>query len=401
MVAKVNIRKSISKAINYNEAKVRAGTAELLLASGFGCDISELGFSDKVRRFEALNQRAEKIKYNTLHIFLSFPQEEQLPPDMLQRIVVDYMHLIGFGQQPFLVYQHHDTKNPHLHIVTNSIQADGEPINLHNIGRDVSDPARETIEQTYGLIVARGRGSRNIDIDGTPDLSRKVQEVTGSYKYSSLEELNLILAESGMTAFRGAPGSAMYTNRGLIYSRIDTAGNRTGEYIKSSDLTTRPTLDWLEKRFEINKIHKLARLTRVATRVTEALRRNPDPTATVQRLQRRKIGLRPQHDQDGKLVSFYFIDHVNKAVFSVEELGLAADPQVARLIQRQDIINTTPADIPRLQGKRPTPSSSAKSHKTVFPATQIIHSLFPDKGGQPGPAGDEPPKKKKRKKRSL
>src|SRR5579871_410492 len=115
MVARINMRKSIQKALNYNEAKVRAGVGEILLASGFGCDIADLTFHEKLRRFELLNQRNEWVQKNTLHISLNFAPGEDLPPDTLQRLAFDYMDRIGFGDQPFLVYQHHDAKHPHIH----------------------------------------------------------------------------------------------------------------------------------------------------------------------------------------------------------------------------------------------------------------------------------------------
>ena len=195
------MRRSISKALNYNEAKVRAGVGELLLASGFGCDIEELGFYEKLRRFESLNQRKHKFKTNTLHISLNFPPEEELTPEMLQRIAIDYMDRIGFGDQPFLVYRHYDAQHPHIHIVTSTIRADNTAIDLHNIGRELSEPAREAIEQQYGLIPARGRRIHLDNLEGPHSLASKVQEVTGTYKFTSLDELNAILAKFSITAW--------------------------------------------------------------------------------------------------------------------------------------------------------------------------------------------------------
>ena len=44
--------KNIRGALSYNESKVRAGEAELILAARFGCEASELSFSQKLARFE-------------------------------------------------------------------------------------------------------------------------------------------------------------------------------------------------------------------------------------------------------------------------------------------------------------------------------------------------------------
>jgi hypothetical protein len=395
LVARINIRRSVAKAVNYNEAKVRAGVGELLLASGFGCDISMLGFSEKLRRFDQLNYRNETIKANTLHISLNFPQEEDLPPDMLQRIALDYMERIGFGEQPFLVYRHHDAGHPHIHIVTNTVRANGEPIDLHNIGKDLSEPAREAIEKEYGLITARGRQRQSNQMEGSHGLASKVQEITGSYRFTSLDELNAILAQFGMTAWPGIPGSALHTNRGLVYSRIDEAGNKIGAPIKSSDLATRPTLTWLERRFEINKVRKLAVRDRSARKLATAL--TAHPTAFAQRLKQRQSTIQADRDADGNLGSLLLIDHTNRSVFTPEELGLSTEILATRLGLSKPETQKSPSSAIKATLK-PTVSSRTKA-STRIPLTSQIHQTLFGKTQSPGLAGDFPIKKKKKKRR--
>ena len=46
MVVRIKTGKSIKGALNYNENKVRQGVADIILASGFACDINDLGFSE-------------------------------------------------------------------------------------------------------------------------------------------------------------------------------------------------------------------------------------------------------------------------------------------------------------------------------------------------------------------
>lgn len=401
------MRKSIQKALNYNEAKVRAGVGELLLASGFGCDIAELNFHEKLRRFELLNQRNEWVQKNTLHISLNFPPGEDLPAETLQRLAFDYMDRIGFGEQPFLVYQHHDAKHPHIHIVTSCIQPDGNSINVHNIGQELSEPAREALEQEYGLIRARGR-ENHLHNAGDSDLASKVQEVTGSYKFGSLEELNAVLAQSSISAWPGAPGSAIRSNRGLIYSRIDANGNRIGTPIKSSDLVTRPTLAWLEKRFRVNNAKKLASRDRTAQTLNSVLAvRNGSPIPILQRLSQRQINIQPRWDAAGNLLSVYVIDNRNKSVFTAEELNLEPNGLIIRLglptgstpVPEAIVLQSGPSAKNASRHSKP-PESSPVSRTTV--AAKVAFALLASQTGAPGPAGDElPEKKKKRKKRSL
>src|SRR5450755_3478120 len=154
MVARINTSKSISKALNYNEAKMKAGTAELLFASGFIKNTEKLNFYDKIRQFERYISLNEKAQTNTLHISLNFDRSDNLSKEKLTFIAEHYMEAIGFGHQPFLVYQHFDSGHPHIHIVSTNIQKDGNRISVHNLGRNQSEAARKEIEIKFGLIKA-------------------------------------------------------------------------------------------------------------------------------------------------------------------------------------------------------------------------------------------------------
>lgn len=72
MVAKIVSGKSIRGGLNYNENKVKVGTAGLVMASLFGREADKLSFSDKIRRFAHLTDLNSRVKTNSLHIMLNF-----------------------------------------------------------------------------------------------------------------------------------------------------------------------------------------------------------------------------------------------------------------------------------------------------------------------------------------
>jgi hypothetical protein len=86
-------------------------------------------------RFEHLTSMNSRVKTNTLHIILNFDRDDKPDVNTLQQIAAAYMEKIGFGDQPYLVYQHKDASHPHLHIVTTNVQVDGNRISIHNIGK--------------------------------------------------------------------------------------------------------------------------------------------------------------------------------------------------------------------------------------------------------------------------
>ncbi len=194
------------------------------------------------------------------------------------------MDKIGFGNQPYLVYEHKDAAHPHVHIVTTNIRDDGKRIDIHNIGRNQSETARKEIEKEFGLVKAESKKKDQkefihpIDVKkvvyGKSETKRSISNVVGmvtrTYKYTSLPELNAVLKPFNVIADRGKEGSAMHENKGLIYSLIDDKGNKVGIPIKASSIYGKPTLAFLEKQFRLNEALRKPHKNRLKQAIDEA-----------------------------------------------------------------------------------------------------------------------------------
>ncbi|WP_175635991.1 relaxase/mobilization nuclease domain-containing protein [Pedobacter ghigonis] len=145
MVARILTGKSIRGLINYNESKVAEGMAELIFANRFGLDIEQLELRHKVARFEHLTRLNSRIKTNAMHIMLNFEPSEKITVEKLQSIAADYMERIGFGEQPFLVYKHQDANHPHVHVVTTNVKSDATRMDIHNIGKSLSEQSSSAL----------------------------------------------------------------------------------------------------------------------------------------------------------------------------------------------------------------------------------------------------------------
>src|SRR6201985_435111 len=285
MVAKIITGKKLRGALHYNENKVAKGQAELVLASGFAGDIEKMNFHQKLQRFENLLMLKPSVKTNTLHISLNFDSIEKLNDNTLQKIAITYMEKIGFGDQSYLAYRHRDAAHDHIHSVTTNIQANGEAINLHNIGWLKSKKAREEIEVEFNLVKAKGKqykpepAIKPVDLEKalygkTPTkraISNTVNAVINSYRYTSVAELNAILKQFNVIADRGTEDTVMFQKKGLIYSLLDDKGNKVGVPIKSSALYTKPTLAYLEKQFAQHKENRLEYIPDVKARLDKVL----------------------------------------------------------------------------------------------------------------------------------
>lgn len=330
MVARISCGKSIKSAVHYNEAKLADGKATLILSSRFGCNADDLTVRQKITRFESLIFKNCKVKTNTVHISLNFPPGEQLSPVTLQLLSAEYMERIGFGNQPFLVYQHLDANHPHVHIVTTNIQGNGRAISLHNIARAKSEPARKALELIYGLTPAEGRRQK-VELKAAVSpatygrcetkqaISNIVREVTSTFQYTNLAELNAILGHYNVTASRGKPGSLCWNRGGLVYSMIDRDGGKVGVPIQASDIYSKPVLHALERKMEKNRVTGIQKRRRLWG-ILEKVMASRSPAAARLLLQKCNVTYQPAvSDRDDA----FLIDHRSRAVISIKGEGLS------------------------------------------------------------------------------
>lgn len=375
MVAKIISGKDIGGVLHYNEHKVQEGEARLILASGFAGEIADMNMQQKKQRFEHLTMLNGRVKTNTLHISLNFDPTEKINGEKMQQIAIDYMERIGFGDQPYIVYRHLDAAHPHIHIATVNIQPDGKRIDIHNIGRTLSETARKEIEQKYKLVKAQGRKQaqgqdiKPVEIEkaiyGKSQTKRAITNVVGAvvkeYIVTSLPELNAALSQYNVVAYRGNENSRMYERGGLQFSLTDKKGKRIGIPIKASALYGKPTLANLEKRFERNgenrKQHKdylKQRIDKVRGKYAQSTR-----STFTKELAKQGIYVVFRQSEQGQLYGLTYVDNVNKTIFNGSDLG--------KEYGAKSISGTFgPKDIPNGTKRQPTAQA-----KTILPRPRL------------------------------
>lgn len=340
------IGKSVRGALTYNERKVTAGQARLIMASGFANDIERLNFHQKLQRFEHLTSLNPRVKTNTLHISLNFDATEKLADDQLRRIAAAYLEKIGFGEQPYLVYRHTDAAHQHVHVVTTSMQRDGKPIGLHQIGRLVSEPARKQIEQEFGLVRAESKQFKQhtgikaadpeeADYGRTPTkraISSVVTAVMNTYKYTSLAEFNAVLNQFNVMADRGAAETQQFQKKGLVYFLLDSRGNKTGVPVKASSFYNKPTLANLEKKFGTNAEKRKPYREVLKSAIDEVFKTYKGMTREtfIREMAERNVDVLFRQNEQGFTYGLTLIDHTNRTVFNGSDLGKAYSAKTIR-----------------------------------------------------------------------
>lgn len=351
MVAVIKYGKSLTRIFNYNENKVKSGVAKCLLASNYPMDLENLTVTHKLNRLLNQAKLNDNLKNNSMHISLNFAKDEDIEEDKLQAIAVEYMEAIGFGDQPFLVYKHDDASHPHIHIVSTIVRSDGSRIDIHNIGRNKSEPARIAIEKKYNLVEASKQNKKEntikpIDIigEGATKLETKnaiakvLNAVLTTYNYTSIPELNAVLKNYNVTADRGKESSRVYQKNGLYYRLLNADGNKVSTPIKASVFYQNPGLKFLEKRFLENEKSRKPYKNLLKNTLDKALDTNINSINQLrEKLEKEKIQLICRTNPEGIIYGLTYIDHENKYVFNGSKLGKAYS---AKAIQERFQIET-------------------------------------------------------------
>jgi hypothetical protein len=339
MVAVIKTGHSIHRIINYNENKVKEGMAKCISAANYPKDAAQLSFKNKLNRL--LHQAAlnTNVSRNSVHVSLNFDPSENHSAEKLEAIANTYMERIGFGNQPYLVYQHFDAAHPHIHIVSIKVKEDGRRIDMQNIGRNQSETARKEIEKEFGLVKAE-ESKRLKQFQLQPLNAGKIQygksetkrgisnileEVLPNYKYTSVHELNAVLKQFNVTADRGSENSRTYKSNGLTYRLLDENGNKTGVPIKASDFYNKPTLKFLQERFLLNEKERQPHKARVKHKIDEILQKGISNgiTGLMKALEKENIQIVLRQNSESIIYGVTYIDHFTKSVFNGSDLGKA------------------------------------------------------------------------------
>ena len=152
MIAKIVKGTSFRGCVQYvtgkDEAKILASDGVLLGSVG--------NIADSLEYQRGLNPRCSKP---VGHIALSFKPEdkEKLTDEMMAKIAREYMELMGIRDTQFILVRHHNTANPHCHLVYNRVDNNGRIIS-DKFERKRSEKVVKHLKDNYGLTYSDGKG---------------------------------------------------------------------------------------------------------------------------------------------------------------------------------------------------------------------------------------------------
>ena len=155
MIGKLKKGSSFGGCIRYvtgkDEAKIIASDGVFL---GTNAEITQ--------SFELQRQLNPRIKKPVGHIALSFKPEDKprLTDEFMTKIAIEYMQMMCITDTQFIIVRHHNTDNPHCHIVYNRINNDGKLISDRNDYRR-NEQVTKALKSKYGFTYGTDKSKTN------------------------------------------------------------------------------------------------------------------------------------------------------------------------------------------------------------------------------------------------
>ena len=121
MIGKIKKGKSFGGCIRYVMGK---DNAEIISSNGVLLGTNK----EMIDSFNCQCHLNPRIKQPLGHIALSFKPEDapRLSDEFMAKIALEYMELMGIKNTQFILVRHHNTDNPHCHLVYNRINYEGK-----------------------------------------------------------------------------------------------------------------------------------------------------------------------------------------------------------------------------------------------------------------------------------
>ena len=155
MIGKLKKGSSFAGCIRYvtgkDEAKILASDGVLLGTN-----------AEMAQSFELQRQLNPRIKKSVGHIALSFKPEDKprLTDEFMAKIAIEYMQMMGITDTQFIIVRHHNTDNPHCHIVYNRINNEGKLISDRNDYRR-NEQVTKALKSKFGLTYGTDKSKTN------------------------------------------------------------------------------------------------------------------------------------------------------------------------------------------------------------------------------------------------
>lgn len=336
----VKIQKShpaMKGTLAYNQGKVSKGAASILGA--YNMDEGANTFRDFERTFE----RYERLNYRTKEV--SFQMSINPDPDRPEEALTDaealsyarkLMEGLGYGKQPFMVYEHHDIDRKHYHVVSIRTGENGRKINDSYEERKLQRLMWENAKEYHYLVGNQGAkkdAKKERYIPDTPRFDPKGGDVRQQYIDLFDEALTYRFSTplQFQTIMRGMGVNVEFTEGNdwhLLFEGLDKRGDNASPRISEVEMGM-SLYQFYEDRLSENlrkrelseeeKTQRYADRRRVERTIAFCLEHARTERHFALMLERKGINYTLSRRDDGQVFGATFADRQGKAAYKASE----------------------------------------------------------------------------------
>ncbi len=321
--------KSLTKALFYNFNKVDKELASVLGVANLEERESYHALSVR-QNMELLIPNQCRTKNRVFHCSLNPDPKEKLSDEEFVAVADEYMYLLGYGKQPYIIFKHNDIEREHIHIVSLRVDSEGKKIS-DQFEYKRSSWAVEQLERKFDLIPNSPKyqalgtlaGDSDLIHEGiVRDLKANMDEVLSNYSFQTLGELNALLRSYQMKVEMTEYEYQGKVFPGMVYLATDDMGAVCSPSIKSHHLGKAYGLWSLSQYMRRSKEPVSEHLPNLRDRVSQALQSSGGSLNKMEGLLRAEsIDLCLRRTDKGRIYGVTFIDRENHIVANGSRLG--------------------------------------------------------------------------------
>lgn len=332
MIAKINRGANMIGALSYNQLKVDTEKGEVLVThrmrETINGNYTVAQLHSSFEPYLIANKRTEKP---VLHISLNPDPRDQVNDESFKLLAKDYMELMGYGEQPYVVFKHTDIERTHIHIVSTCVDRNGKKIS-DSYEKLRSMNACRTLEQDYKLLPATEKERnpkeaifRPVDykkVNVKSQIASVVRHLPKYYEYQSLGAYNALLFLFNITIEEVKGEVNGQPKQGLVYFALNELGEKASNPFKASRFGRYAGLDNLQKYFGISKI-KMAKSEgkrALKNTIEIAMHTSLNETEFKKQLLEQGINVVVRRNKEGRIYGMTFIDHESRTVWNGSQL---------------------------------------------------------------------------------
>lgn len=312
----------VAVCVQYNEEKVSAGEARVIFSSGIDDPSNPMS---TFHRYELANIRTEKPAF---HMSVNPSVTDKMDEKKISEFIKDLMEGLGYGKQPYIVYEHNDNGRKHYHVISIRVDENGHRIN-RQYERVRCLQLMKELAPKYGFEIGKGKGEKE-KFDFNPYFGfdpqkgetclqiEKIVKLAMRYHFTTDKQLQWILEGYGVKLDYRPKAEGKLE---MWFAGMDPKTHKVCANFVSSKEVKCPGYDKVvEREHKCEKQVKDREKERVSNIALACLEFSKSELHFQRMLHKKGIDVYLSKRDDGSIFGVTFIDHRTKCCFKSSEL---------------------------------------------------------------------------------